>query len=56
MAVGAFDEVDVVGALAILEGGVHGFDGEAAIGELGMAGAARRTRLLAMFQVAGHAA
>lgn len=56
MAVGAFDEVDVVGALAILEGGVHGFYRNAAIGQLGMAGAARRAGLLAVLEVTGHAA
>ena len=56
VAVDALHEMDVVGAFAVLEGRVHGFDRDAAIGKPGMAGAARRTRLLAMFQVAGQAA
>jgi len=56
VAVDALHEMDVMEASALLEGCVHGFDGDPAIGKPGMAGAARRTRLLAMFQVAGQAA
>jgi len=54
MAVNAFHEMDIVGAFAVFEGGIHGFDGDAAIGKSGMARAARRSRLLAMFKVAGQ--
>ena len=53
VAVNASYEMDVVETLEVLECGVHGFDGDAAIGEARMAGAAGRTRLLAMLEVTG---
>lgn len=56
MAVGAFDGVDVVGALGILERCVHGLDVDAAVGELGMARCAGGARSLTVLLVAGEAA
>src|SRR5208337_4328257 len=49
MAIEAFDEVNVVGALCGGERCVHLFDIEAAIGEARMAGGAGRARVLAVF-------
>lgn len=55
VAVLAFYEVEVVGALGVFEGGVHFFDVEAAVGKSGVAGGAGRAGLLAVFEVAGEA-
>jgi len=55
MAVLAFDEVNVVGALCRGESGVHFFDIEAAIGEARMTGGAGRARVLAVLLMAGQA-
>jgi hypothetical protein len=52
MAVLAFDEVNVVGALRRGERGVHFFDIEAAIGEARMTGGAGRACVLAVFLMA----
>ena len=52
MAVEAFDEVNVVGALRRGEGGVHFFDIAAAIGEARMTRGAGRTCVLAVFLMA----
>jgi len=55
MAVNAPYEMNIVETLDVLECGVHGFHGDAAIGEAGMAGATGRSRLLAMLEVTGEA-
>jgi len=52
MAIEAFDEVNVVGALGRGKGGVHFFHVEAAIGEARMAGGAGRAGVLAVFLMA----
>jgi len=54
MAVNAPYEMNIVETLDVLECGVHGFHGDAAIGEAGMAGATGRSRLLAMLEVTGQ--
>ncbi len=56
VAIGALHEVDVVRAFEVLEGGVHGFDVAAAVGEAWVAGGAGGSSLLAVLLVAGEAA
>ena len=56
MAVGAFYRVDVVETLPVLERRVHGFNVEAAIGELRMTGGAARAGRLAVLFMARKAA
>ena len=54
VAVNALHRVDIVGTLRGLESRIHGFDVEAAVRQLRMAGCARCSRLLAVFLVAGE--
>ena len=56
MAINAFYEMNVVRALGGFECRVHGFYVQAAVGELGMAGGARSSGLLAVSLMAGEAA
>ena len=55
VAVNAFDGMDIVRALGRFESRIHGFDIQAAIRELWMAGGARRTSVLSVSLVAGEA-
>ena len=55
VAVNAFDGMDIVRALGRFESRIHGFDIQAAIRELWMAGGARRTSVLSVSLVAGVA-
>lgn len=56
MAIGTFYEVDVVSAVFIIEGGVHFFHVQAAVGKTGMASGAGSAGLEPVLTVAGHAA
>src|ERR1039458_3111199 len=55
VAIGALDEVDVVGAFGVGGGGIHLFHVEAAVGEAGVALGAGGAGLLAVLLVTGEA-
>ncbi len=56
MTINALHRMDVVLAGFLLEGGIHGLHGDAAVGKSWMTGTAGWSSLLAMFQMTGQAA